>query len=69
MPPFSFLAMGDYGGNMHIKHALSGLLIKAALSAKTPSEKKQRIMDLYFHGLITSDNAIHLIDKEGLKYE
>jgi hypothetical protein len=53
----------------HIKHALSGILIKAALSAKTPSEKKQRIMDLYFHGLITSCDAICLIDKEGLKYE
>lgn len=54
---------------MHIKHAISGILIKAALSAKTPSEKKQRIMDLYFHDLITSKEAILLIDKEGLKYE
>jgi hypothetical protein len=53
---------------MHIKQALSGILIKAALSAKKPSERKQRIMDLYFHGLITSDDAIHLIQKEGLKY-
>lgn len=54
---------------MHIKHTISGILIKAALSAKSPSEKKQRIMDLYFHGLITSEDATRLIDKEGLKYE
>lgn len=53
----------------HISTPLSAILIKAALSAATPSEKKQRVMDLYFAGLIGDDCAISLIKKEGLKNE
>lgn len=53
----------------HIKHAISGTLIKAALSADTKSEKKSRLMDLYFANLIHKDVVIHFIKTEGLKHE
>lgn len=51
---------------MHIKHAISGILIKAALSAKTPSEKKERLIHLYNIELIDVDQLNHIVNTEGL---
>lgn len=53
---------------MHISEALSGILIKAALSTDTKSERKERLMYLYQMGLITGEDLTYFIYMGGLKH-
>lgn len=52
-----------------VKNAISGILIKAALSAANKSTQKQRIMTLWERGIIPADLVENLIQAHGLKGE
>jgi hypothetical protein len=54
---------------MHISEALSGILIKAAMSADTKSERKERLMHLYQMRLISGEDLTYFIHLGGLKHE
>jgi len=64
-----FLKQGLQGGNMHISKTLAGILVKAALSAKTKSERKEHLMHLYHKDMIDGFFLSYLIKSGGLKHE
>jgi hypothetical protein len=49
---------------MHIKHTLSGILINAALSADTKSEKLERLLHLYYEGYDVLDVYYEVLSNE-----
>lgn len=58
---------GCSGGEMkHISDAISGILIKAALSADTKSERKERLYQLRDNNIINDESLAYCLKQGGL---